>query len=273
MSSTAELAYTLEGVAQGMREDGRARLDLRHLAIECSIFAHTCGSARVTLGNTEAIVGVVAELSEPESDAPDAGRISVSVGAAGNLALPDYGGTDAVTFLEAALAPLYSHKALGPALRPLCISRGAQCWELRVHAQLISCDGCPLDALALGVRAALQSTRSLDESLPFDASGVPLFLTVSNLGPHLVADCSAAERRAAGSALSLGLNAAGEVCAVRGGGGCGVHLALAADMLQTARLLCAALLEAVADATAAALRDAQMRGHPYAESGAYGFLA
>jgi len=170
-----------------------------------------------------------------------------------------------------------------------------------VHAQLISCDGCPLDALALGVRAALQSTRvprmtavgggeggpppsggapldldldeSLDESLPFDASGVPLFLTVSNLGPHLVADCSAAERRAAGSALSLGLNAAGEVCAVRGGGGCGVHLALAADMLQTARLLCAALLEAVADATAAALRDAQMRGHPYAESGAYGFLA
>jgi len=316
MSATAELAYTLEGIAHDLREDGRSRLDFRHLSVEVGIFPQTSGSARVTLGATELLVGVIAELAEPDAGAPDAGRILVSVGCGpGELTLPDYGCADRLGWLEASLAALYSYKSIPEALRQLCIVQGSQCWQLRVHAQLLTVDGCPLDAIALGVRAALHSTRvprtvaasgdggggiaqqgsamtsaaggtkgagapmdldldeSLDESVPFEASSLPMFVTVALLGSHLVADCGAAERRAAGSALSLGLDPAGQVCAVRAGGGFGVHLAPLADMLQTARFLCGALLDAAARAVNSAAQDAQIRGFPQADDGAFGLLA
>ena len=149
-----------------------------------------------------------------------------------------------------------------------------------MHAQLLRCDGCPLDALALATHAALRCTRipklevtaateqpagsaapkydldldeSLDESVAFDCSALPTYVTLATVGGLLVADCTSAERRAAGSALSLALNPRGEVCAVRmAGGGFGVHLLSLADMMQTARHLCAGLNEAAAAAIGSA---------------------
>jgi exosome complex component RRP42 len=315
MSSSAELAYTLEGAAHDFRDDGRSRLDFRAVSIELGVFPQASGSARVTLGATDILIGVVAELSTPDALAPDAGRILMSVsGGPAELGLPDYGCADRLGWLESSLAALYSPRSIAAALRPLCIVKGSQCWQLRVHAQLLHVDGCPLDALALGVRAALHSTQvprmgtlpdslgvgvspelaaagngsggkgvreqmdldldeSLDESTPFDASSLPLFVTVASLGGHLVADCSAAERRASGFALSLGLSAGGEVCAVRAGGLFGLNLLPVADMLQTARLLCGGLLDAAARRTGMSAKDAQLRGFPHEDGGAIGLLA
>lgn len=311
MSSAAELAYTLEGAADDLRDDGRSRLDFRAVSIELGVFPQTSGSARVTLGATDVLIGVIAELSTPDAAAPDTGRILVSVsGGPVELSLPDYGCADRLGWLEAALSALYSPRSIASALRPLCIVIGTQCWQLRVHAQLLHVDGCPLDALALGVRAALHNTlvprmaalpdslgadvapelsaggrkgaggqldldldESLDESTPFDASTLPLFVTVASLAGHLVADCTAAERRASGFALSLGLSAGGEVCAVRAGGVFGLNLLSVADMLQTARLLCGGLLDAAARHTGTAAKDAQLRGFPQEDGGAIGLLA
>jgi exosome complex component RRP42 len=313
MSSAAELAYTLQGAAHDQRDDGRSRLDFRAISIELGIFPQASGSARVTLGATDILIGVVAELSTPDAAVPDAGRILFSVsGGPVELSLPDYGCADRLGWLEASLSALYSYRSIASALRPLCIVKGSQCWQLRVHAQLLHVDGCPLDALALGVRAALHGTmvprmavapdsltagvapelaaggaegkraggqldldldESLDESILFDASTLPLFVTVASLGGHLVADCTAAERRASGFALSLGLTTAGEVCAVRAGGVFGLNLLPVADMLQTARLLCGGLLDSAARHIDQAARDAQMRGFPQEDGGALGLLA
>ena len=37
MIGAAEVAYTLEGVALDLREDGRSRLDFRHVSLEVSV--------------------------------------------------------------------------------------------------------------------------------------------------------------------------------------------------------------------------------------------
>ena len=288
----AEKAYALEGCADDLRTDGRSRLDYRPLSVELGLFAQAGGSARVRMGGADVIVGVTAELSEPDAATPEEGRILVSVdysrGGGAVAGLPDYGGAhsdDALLWLEAALQPIYAHESVAETLRSLCIVAGAQCWQLRVHAQLVGCDGCPLDAISLGVKAALHNTRvpkavvasgdggaaggaqldldldeSLDESVAFDAAALPLYVTLATLGEHAVADCTVTERRAAGSALSLALDPQGRVCAVRGGGGFGINLAQLADAMQTARYLATGLLKAAQAAIEEAAQQAEAAG-------------
>ena len=56
------------------------------LGFELALFAHTAGSARLSLGGTDVVVGVTAELAEPDAATPDEGRIVVSVGASAAMA-------------------------------------------------------------------------------------------------------------------------------------------------------------------------------------------
>lgn len=113
---------------------------------------------------------------------------------------------------------------------------------------------------ASGGRLDLDLDESLDESLPFDARPLPLYVTLASLDGRLVADCTAKERRAAGSALSLALDAEGNVLALCGGGGFGLHLATLAPTLAACRALGTELHAAAADALAQAAEAAEQRG-------------
>ena len=77
--SAAERVYRLQGVADDVREDGRSRLDYRHLSIEVGLFSQTSGSARLRMGGTDVLVGVTPELSQPDAATPDEGRVLISV--------------------------------------------------------------------------------------------------------------------------------------------------------------------------------------------------
>ena len=313
MASAAELRFTLEGVAAGMREDGRELLDWRHVSMEVDLLPHASGSCRLISGCSEILVGVSATLSKPDADLPDMGRIAVSVGGGPGEAvyngLPDY---DALAqgavepdakrlWLESALSKLYGPSVTPTALRALCIVPGAQCWELKAHVQLLRADGCPLDAAAIALRAALHTTRvprvavaeaaggdgdggdggaaatgarleveieeTLEECTPFDASAVPLYVTLASLDGQLVADCTAKERCAAACALSLGLTADGTIAALNGGGSFGMHVSLLAAAIAAARQLGAALHAAAAEAIRQAEEAAERRGGPAACEG------
>eukprot|EP00966_Prymnesium_polylepis_P208437 4829038-Prymnesium_polylepis.1 len=145
MASAAEQLYTLQGVADDLRDDGRGRLDFRHLTLEVGLFPQAGGSARLQVGGTDVLVAVTAELAAPAAESPDLGSVLVSVdcgpGATAS-ALPDYAGSSSspderVLWLEAALQPIYSRTSIPDSLRALCIVVGAQCWQLRLHAQLL----------------------------------------------------------------------------------------------------------------------------------------
>ena len=80
MVSVAEVRYTLEGCAHGLREDGRALLDYRHCSLEVGVLPQAGGSSRLRTIGTDLLVGVVATLSTPDELFPDMGRIAVTVG-------------------------------------------------------------------------------------------------------------------------------------------------------------------------------------------------
>jgi exosome complex component RRP42 len=56
--SDAERAYIAQGVAQGLRNDGRGCRDMRPLELELGVIAQANGSARLRAGGTDVIVAV-----------------------------------------------------------------------------------------------------------------------------------------------------------------------------------------------------------------------
>ena len=117
------------------------------------------------------------------------------------------------------------------------------------------------------VKEKLGYTIALIEKPLFDPDGV------APDGAHAVADCTAQEWHAAGSSLSLALDPAGRVCAIRAGGGYGLHLQSAGEMMRTASRLAAQLQR---DATAAierALHEVKDRRWPLGDGTALGLLA
>src|SRR3989338_10669378 len=63
---------------KGQRFDGRSLLDIREIKVETGISNKAEGSARVTLGKTEVLVGVKLQLGEPYPDSKDKGNLMVS---------------------------------------------------------------------------------------------------------------------------------------------------------------------------------------------------
>ena len=98
-------------------------------------------------------------------------------------------------------------------------------------------------------------------------------MTLASIGAHAVADCTAHERRAAGSSLSLALSPKGSVCSVSAGGGFGLHLQSAGEMMQVAGKLCTQLQHDANAAIDRALQEAEGRRWPIGEGTALGLLA
>ena len=102
--------------------------------------------------------------------------------------------------------------------------------------------------------------ESLDDSVPFEAVGLPLYVTLASLGGHFVVDCTAKERRAAGTAVSLAVNGNGQVCALIAGGGFGLHLAGLSSAMVAAQHLSRDLHDAAETAIAEAASAIEQRG-------------
>jgi exosome complex component RRP42 len=79
--SRAEVEFVTQGISQDIRQDGRARLEYRHITAERSVLPLAHGSARVSLANgeTEVLASVKLELGVPAQATPDRGHIEVSV--------------------------------------------------------------------------------------------------------------------------------------------------------------------------------------------------
>ncbi|MEW5309487.1 MAG: hypothetical protein WDW38_001374 [Sanguina aurantia] len=111
-------------------------------------------------------------------------------------------------------------------LAKLCIVAGKSAWLLCVDALVLNDDGNVLDALCLAARAALANTHiphvrvvageggeapelELDDddgsSTPLDVSGVPLLVSVSQVGPRSVVDCNSQEELCTSCSCHVGV--------------------------------------------------------------------
>lgn len=208
------MSFIQEGIAQNVRMDGRGRLDYRPMALEVNLVAQANGSARLVLSDTDVLVGIKAELAEPDAATPTAGRIHVSVECCPS-ASPEFEGRGAeelnVQLARFTESILHSASALN--LSALSLIPGRQCWALYVDVMVLDSGGNLFDAISIAVRAALTSTTiprvhvvekpggqyelelsdDPEDMIRLDASNVPVCVTFSQIGAFEVIDATLEE--------------------------------------------------------------------------------
>ncbi|HLG24042.1 MAG TPA: RNA-binding protein, partial [Candidatus Nanoarchaeia archaeon] len=145
----------------GTRLDGRALTEYRSpIKVETGVVKTAEGSARVTIGETEVLVGVKLEVGNPYPDTPDEGTIIVGAELL-PLSSPEFeSGPPQIQAIELARVVdrgIRESKALD--FKKLCISPKEKIWMVVIDICTINDAGNLFDAAALGALAAIMNTR------------------------------------------------------------------------------------------------------------------
>ena len=149
----------------------------------------------------------------------------------------------------------------------LGIQRHKTCWVLQVDALVLNAEGSLLDALSIAIKAALADTKipqvtavagptaedpaelELDDDpeacAHLDVSGVPLIVTLTQVGTHAVVDATHDEEAHMTAALSVAVDGKGLVRSVGKSGGGGIDLGVMRAMIRTAQDVGRDLVKAV----------------------------
>ncbi|CAL5227658.1 g10664 [Coccomyxa viridis] len=280
MIGSDEKDFIRGGFKADIRSDGRACNDSRPLSLSLGDLQPCSGSARCTLGSTDVIVGVKAELGAPLPDSPDCGGLHITVECSPCAGPTSQGRAgEALSFelakcLERALNAHPSGRGSALDLRALSIVSGRTCWVLCIDALVLACDGSLLDALSIAVRAALQNTRiplvevgatedpdeepelELDDdpanAKQVDVSRVPIIVTVCQMDDAFVVDPTAREEEAAEQACHIAVMPTGNVCGMFRGSGAAVTPFALQEMMSLAQKRGPLLLQAVGKSIASA---------------------
>lgn len=223
--------YYRSVLADGVRSDGRKFQERRKLLLQQKAVGSAHGSASIRIGQSAAIAGVRAEVTEATPDVPASGHIAVSVelpALCSSTFREKNRSLGQSTFLSNAISEIFnSARVFDPA--QLTIRTGELCWVLHATVICISYDGNLFDLCTMAVLSALEDTQLpalAEESSKADVSsrlvvvppGVagtlvekkhvkllsrPLPVTFAQLpGEHWVLDPSAVEE-SLGSSVSL----------------------------------------------------------------------
>jgi len=249
--SGEEKHYIITGVEDDFRNDGRSCEDYRRISVKTRVLSSTNGSADVTLEGTHVIFGVKAEIGEPTPSHLTEGRIEFAVDCTANASpiFEGRGGDDLALELSCALKRTFCTGALD--LKSLGVIPGKACWILHVDALVLECGGNLFDALSIGVKAALHSTRlpklqvigegseqdieiSDDpyDTVPLDVSNVPVLVTLNKVGTRYVVDATAEEESCSECQLLLSVNEKGRVCSVQKHGSGALNPDLIFEMMR-----------------------------------------
>jgi len=237
--SPGEIRYIEEGVSHNLRNDGRGRLDYRPFILETGIISQTNGSARITLDTTDVLVGIKAELGEPDPEAPNLGKLKVSVECCPS-ASPEFEGR-AGTALNVELATvihrmLQNNRVID--LSKLCLLDGLKCWVIYIDALVLDSGGNLFDAVSIATRAALYNTVipqitvvkgeeygdfdleiDPDKFITLDTDNVPICVTLTKIGNYVIVDSTLEEEFCAGSRVTFSVNKHGRIYATQKGPG------------------------------------------------------
>ncbi|KAK8770116.1 hypothetical protein V5799_013416 [Amblyomma americanum] len=264
--SEAEKTYIVHGIQEDLRCDGRSCLEYRFLELETGIVSNCSGSSHVRLANTDILVGIKAELDAPDPIARGQGRIEFFVDCTAN-ADPEFegrGGEKVASKIRSALAETFGSPSCLD-LKSLAVIPGQQVWVLYVDVLILECGGSLLDAVSVGVKAALFDLKipkvsvTIDENGepeidvsddPYDVSklsvaNVPCFITLSKVGQQFVLDATQEEEACAVGSLAMAVTAGGKVASLFKGGIGSLHPENVMDIIQVGKDIGIALNSAV----------------------------
>lgn len=213
------------------RLDGRKPLEYRKPIIVEYGFAKTAeGSAKVTIGETEVMVGIKMEVGEPYPDIPDKGTIIVGAELL-PLSNPDFeGGPPGIQAIELArIVDRGVRESKTIDFKKLCIKEGEKVWLILIDIVTLNDSGNLFDASALAAYAALQNTvlPKLDgdnvdytekTNKKLELKNMPLSVTVCKIGNKFIVDPTTEEEKVVDARLTVATIEDGTLCALQKGG-------------------------------------------------------
>jgi len=212
------------------RLDGRKLTEYRPVKVETDVTPNAEGSARVTIGQTDVIVGVKVEVMEPYPDTPNEGSIMIGAELL-PLSSPNFEqGPPSIQAVELARVVdrgIRESKSLD--FKKLCIKEGEKIWMIIVDIVTINDAGNLFDASALGAIAAMKTMKfpeykdgKIDykkkTSKGLDLKDTPLSVTVIKIGNKFIVDPDSDEEKAIDARLSVASLSDGTLCAMQKGG-------------------------------------------------------
>lgn len=147
-------------IEAGKREDGRTNEEHRKIEIIKNPLIYTAGSARVKLGKTDVIAGVMMDVGEPFDDTPDEGILMVN-SELNPMAGEDYelGPPKEESIELARVIDRMIRESHVIDVEKLCIKSGEKVWTVFVDLYPINADGNLFDACALAAMVALTNGK------------------------------------------------------------------------------------------------------------------
>lgn len=233
--SPSERLFLRDGIASDLRADGRSRLQYRQLCVEYDPVPQASGSARVAVGDTEVLVALKGDVCESA-----VGKLVFTVDTSSpSLSVLRESDDKNVRQEENAIRAANLSRLFNDSfdVSQLSVAEGRFSWTLFVDVLIINASGNLFDVMSMAVRAALTHTRlpkvTVEEgeavglsvsddpadlkSLTCTDTPVSLTFAVYDEQPQFmfVADPNSAEEASADYLVSIGMNAAGQVCLVK----------------------------------------------------------
>jgi len=215
--------YVLELASKGMRIDGRDFDSYRPISIEVGFAEKAEGSAKVSLGATQVIVGVKVSIGSPFPDTPDRGILITNaelVPTASPTFEPGPPNENAIELSRIIDRTLRESRAIP--LDKLVIEEGKEVWEIWIDIHVIDYDGNLIDASMIGALAALLTTKIPEdrygygsEPQPLELNCLPLTTTFVRLGEHLVVDPNLIEEKLSNVRITVGMNEKGIISSIQ----------------------------------------------------------
>lgn len=221
--------YIRKLIESGLRSDNRKFDSFRKIKIETDYAANAEGSAKVTLGDTQVLVGVKLAVGEPFPDTPEEGVLIVGselVPIASPTFEPGPPNENAIELARVVDRGIRESKSIE--LEKLCIEPAKLVWIINIDIHVLDHDGNLTDAAALGAIAALLKTKMpkyeegkmiYDEKVSkLPVIDKPVAVTIGKISGKLLVDSDLEEESALDARLTIVTNSAHSLCAMQKSG-------------------------------------------------------
>jgi len=228
--SASEEYFITIGAEDGIRNDGRGALDYRPIHVESGVLPLANGSARVRIGEdeTDVLVSVKADLTTEDSieeSLPNRLNFFVDFSAIASPEFAGRGGNDLGEDLANVFYSAYDNDEVLLELNKKCIISPSHMWSIYVDVVVLKFGGNAVDAISLGIKAALADTEVCEvvsfpadadkvmidlpeevKTWSFDISRVPLVIAVNRIGQAEVIDADIMEETGSSACLLVGVS-------------------------------------------------------------------